>query len=382
MSELIIFVRPESAPNRAARTALAVLPGFNVRVKDEEYQARVADIAASMEKNGFYDHKPFAVVMLPDDETIYVHDGEHRLDAVDLACLNGVEFPEGLPIAFSPEGTTMRDLNLSLVHSNSGEPLGPVGLATVVGRLEEDGMSKADIAIAIGRSGRHVDNLLVLDNAPAEVKESVATGQIAAAEAVKIVRKEGENAGAAVGKVIADAKATGAKKATPKTMKPAGPKTKTITEEFDYGAGEKAGDFLRLLAGKFREHVAIGEGDKIVASGAVTLRLIVVDAEAEAARLKKQVEKQEAADKAATERADKAEKKKQAEALRKETVAAAAKAGAAKAAAQTKKPTQTELAAAAEKLAKKAAAPAKATPAAKPKASAPAKAKGDENNGL
>lgn len=377
----VTFTRPSPTPTRAQRGALAVLPGFNVRVKDDEYKARVADIAASIEVNGFYEHKPFAVVMIEGDDTIYIYDGEHRLDAVDMAALNGVEFPEGLPVAFAAPTTTMKDLTLSLVHSNTGEPLSPVELASVVGRLEEMGMDKKDIAVEIGRTSRHVDNLLVLDRAPEAVKEAVASGQIAAAEATNIVRKEGKKAAAAVKKVVAEAKAKGKAKATPKTMKPVGPKTKTIVEDFDYAAGDKAGDFLRLLAGKFREHVVIGTGDKIQTGGKITLRMVVVDTEAEAARVQREADRQAALDKKTAEAADKAAKKKAADDLKKQAIKDAAKATAKKAApakAPAKKPTQAELAAAATKLADKTA----KKPAAKPAAKKAAAKSEDVNQGL
>ena len=40
--------------------------------------------------------------MLPDDETVYIFDGEHRFDADRLARdEDGVEFPGGVPVAFA-----------------------------------------------------------------------------------------------------------------------------------------------------------------------------------------------------------------------------------------------------------------------------------------
>ena len=339
-----VFNRPADAPLRVGRGALAVLPGFNTRVKDDEYKARVADIATSVETNGFYDHKPFAVVMLPGDQTMYVYDGEHRLEAVDLATLNGAEFPEGLPIAFAADGTTVKDLTISLVHDNSGANLNPVELAAVVRRLLALGMEKSEIATSIGRSGRHIDNLIVLAGVDDSVKQAVASGQIAAAEVVKIARKDPKKTTATVKQVIKDAVAKGKAKATPKTMA-TGPKMKTISLPVEFTEGEKAGEVFKRMASALRSELKIGAEDALGESGSMVIRLTVVDHEAEAA-------KKAAVDAKAEAARDKAEKAK---------AAADAKAVAAKAAAQA----LADKAKAAAKAAPKKAAPKKATTAAK-----------------
>lgn len=388
-----VFNRPADAPSRVGRGALAVLPGFNTRVKDDEYKARVADIAASIVANGFYDHKPFAVVMLPGDQTLYVYDGEHRLEAIDIAVLDGAEFPDGLPIAFAADGTTVKDLTVSLVHDNNGANLNPVELAAVVRRLLGMGMEKGEIAEAIGRSGRHIDNLIVLAGVADSVKQAVASGQIAAAEVVKIARKDPKKTTATVAQVIKDAAAKGKKKATPKTMAAPGPKTKSISLPFEFADGEKAGELFKRIATAMRAELKIGEEDALTEAGSLTVRLVVVDHEAEAAR-------KAAADAKAEAARDKANKAEAAAALRLEAakVAAKAKADKAKAAAKAAadkvkaatakvataaktssapkkapvKPSQADLQAAATKLAAQAANPAPDGP----------DAATDENKGL
>lgn len=391
-----VFNRPADAPLRVGRGALAVLPGFNTRVKDDEYKARVADIAKSIVDNGFYDHKPFAVVMLPGDQTMYVYDGEHRLEAVDLASLDGAEFPGGLPIAFAADGTTVKDLTISLVHDNSGANLNPVELAAVVRRLLALGMEKSEIADSIGRSGRHIDNLIVLAGVDDTVKQAVASGQIAAAEVVKIARKDPKKTTAVVKQVIKDAAAKGKAKATPKTMA-TGPKMKTISLPFEFAEGEKAGELFKRMATAMRSELKIGAEDALTEAGSLTVRLVVVDHEAEAVKQAAAAAKAEAArDKAqkaqaaadAKAVAAKAAAKALAEKAKVKAAADKAKAKPAKPAAKTApaaktgsagkkasvKPSEADLAAAATKLAAKAADKAPETP--------DAATGGDTNNGL
>lgn len=316
------FVTPEAAPARVPLDKLAVLPGFNTRVKDAEYQERVVGIAESIVANGFFNDKPFAVTMLPGDETIYIYDGEHRFDAAKQAILDGAEFPDGLPVAWAKDGATVRDLTIHLAHGNAGERLNMVELAAVVRRMQGLGMDKPEIAEALGRTTRHIDNLFVLADSNATVKKAVASGQIAGAEAVKLVRKHGsKDAATEITARIKKAAEQGKAKATPKTNKPAGPKMKVIAVEQSMPEGETMGAVLKALAGKIREHVQIGEGDVLGETGMIRVKLEVVDHEAEAAKAEAEKAKAEAAAKREADKKAKAEadaKKKADEAAKRE----------------------------------------------------------------
>lgn len=347
------FVTPDNAPSRVPLDKLAVLPGFNTRVKDAEYQERVVGIAESIIANGFFNDKPFAVVMLPDDETVYIYDGEHRFDAAKQALLDGAEFPDGLPVAWAKNGATVRDLTIHLAHGNAGERLNMVELAAVVRRMQGLGMDKPEIAEALGRTTRHIDNLFVLADSNATVKKAVAAGQIAGAEAVKLVRKHGsKDAATEITARIKKAAEQGKAKATPKTNQPTGPKMKSIAVEQSMPEGETMGAVLKALATQIRQHVQIGEGDVLAETGMIRVKLEVIDHEAEAAKAEAEKAKAEAA------------KAKEAEKAEKAKAAAAKKAEAEKKRAAEKK----LLAEAAKGDGKKAApkkAPAKRKPAAK-----------------
>lgn len=357
----MVFVRPDDAPNRVPLDKLAVLPGFNTRVKDAEYNERVANIAASIAEHGFYEDKPLAVTMLPGDDTIYIFDGEHRFDASKQATLDGADFPGGVPVAWAKDGATVRDLTLHLLHGNNSERLNMVEMASVVRRLQSIGLEKDEISKEIGRTTRHVDNLFVLADSNATIKKAVASNQIAGAEAVKLIRKHGsKDAATKITEAIKAAAERGKAKATPKSMaapatgKAADPKrrTKTVTFEHAVEPGTVMGELLKQIAGQVRAQVKFGDDDKVTEDFTVGFKLVVIDHEAEAAAAKAAedraaaaAEKQKAREAAAAERAkakeakeaEKAAKAKQAEeakaaqtALLKESVAGAAKATAAK----------------------------------------------------
>lgn len=302
------FTKPEPAPARVPLDQLAVLPGFNTRVKDAEYNERVAAIAESIVANGFFDDKPFAVTMLTDDSTVYIYDGEHRFDAAKQALLDGAEFPDGLPVAWAKDGATVKDLTIHLAHGNNGERLNMVELAAVVRRMQGLEMSKDEIATALGRTARHIDNLFVLAAANQQVKKAVASGKIAGAEAVKLLRKDKATAPAKIAEAIKKAEEKGKAKATPKTMaeKPTGPKMKAVPVEQSMPEGETMGAVLKALAGKIREHVKIGDGDVLLETGMIRVKVEVIDHEAEAAREQREKEKAEAAAKREAEKAERA----------------------------------------------------------------------------
>ncbi|MBP53622.1 MAG: hypothetical protein CMG88_03560 [Marinobacter sp.] len=310
------FVTPDNPPSRVPLDKLAVLPGFNTRVKDAEYQERVVGISESIVANGFFNDKPFAVTMLPDDETVYIYDGEHRFDAAKQAILDGAEFPDGLPVAWAKDGATVRDLTIHLAHGNAGERLNMVELAAVVRRMQGLGMEKPEIAEALGRTTRHIDNLFVLAESNQTVKKAVAAGQIAGAEAVKLVRKHGsKDAATEITARIKKAAEQGKAKATPKTQKPAGPKMRTVTIEHVFKKGEKMGDSLKSLAGSIRELIQISGADVLEEDGTAAIRLTLVDHAAEAAKAEAEKAKAEAAK---AKEAEKAKKAKEAEAKKAE----------------------------------------------------------------
>lgn len=239
---------------------LKPLPGFNVRVTNDDYRERVTEIAASMVANGYYDHKPLAAILLDNEpDHAFVYDGGTRLDALAVAIKDGAEIKD-VPVVIAPKGTTVEDLTVALVTSNTGAPLKPVELAAVVKRLTSYGLEKAEIARRIAKTERYVDNLLVLAGAPAAVRTAVADERIAAAEAVKLVRADPKTAAQKVTDAVKAATGAGKRKATPKTMRQSGtgtPAPRMIRHrvEVSLATGDKLGDALKEAAKQVRSHV-------------------------------------------------------------------------------------------------------------------------------
>jgi len=292
-----VLVRPATPPSRVPLDKLAPLPGFNTREKGAAYSERVSNLTASMAQHGFYEDKPLGVTMLPNDDTIYVYDGEHRFDAARAASLDGVEFGEGIPVAWAKEGATVKDLTVHLVRGNDGAALTPVEMAAVVRRLVDMGLDKTEIATEIGRTVRHVENLMVLAGANKTVKTAVAEGKIAAAEAVKLVRKHGsKEAGEKITAAVKAAEEKGKAKATPGTMSAPKVAMKTITLELSMAAGTEVADLVKAISTKIRAELPMDDDEKLVEDGALVIRATIVDRAKEA-------EKAEAAQKRAEEKA-------------------------------------------------------------------------------
>ena len=194
-------------------------------------------------------------------------------------------------------------------------------------------MTKEEIAAALGRTARHVDNLFVLAKANQTVKKAVASGKIAGAEAVKLLRKDAATAAAKIAEAVKKAEEKGKAKATPKTMQETdAPKRRMTTNQMSisFPTGSKMGDNLKSLAGMIREALDIGEGDILNDQG-VMIRFSVtkVDkaAEEEAAKRAEESARRKAEQLAAREAAaaKKAEEKAAKAAAKKKATATAAK---------------------------------------------------------
>lgn len=177
-------------------TRLRVLEGFNARVKNEAYTARVRKIADSIKANGYYRDKPLSgfVAREGDENVIYVTGGHRRHEAVHLAISEGVEIPN-VPVVVKPKGTSMEDLTVDLVVGNDGEPLSTYEQAVVCKRLAGFGWESKEIARRLGyASAQYVDGLLALAAAPLPIRRMVMEGITSATAAIEAIKKHGDKA--------------------------------------------------------------------------------------------------------------------------------------------------------------------------------------------
>jgi len=230
--------------------SLKTIEGFNVRADSPDNKAHIADLAQSMVANGFFKDKPLAGYAAKDGkkEVVYITDGHCRLQAVALAVESGAEI-DRIPVVLTPSGTSMADLMVRLVQSNSGKPLAPLELAEVVKRLAGYGVDNKDIATRLGKTPKYCRDLLELAGAPTKIRQMVAAGKVSATEALKQLRAKGEEAAEALTQAEAKAAASGKTKVTGKTID--GPKKERkprekkgadlfpITTYFDFRMGQR-----------------------------------------------------------------------------------------------------------------------------------------------
>lgn len=181
---------------KVAPDQLRTLDGFNARIKNDAYAARVRWIADSIKANGFYPDKPLTgfVALEDGEEVIYVTGGHRRHEGVLLAIEEGADVPT-VPVVIKPRGTSMEDLTVDLVVGNEGEPLTTYEQAVVCKRLAGFGWESKEIARRLGYStAQYVDGLLSLASAPLAVRRMVMESVISATTAIDAIKKHGDKA--------------------------------------------------------------------------------------------------------------------------------------------------------------------------------------------
>lgn len=210
---------------------IKVIPGFNVREKDEAYHEHIESLAKSILTEGFYQDKPLAgyVAREGDKEVIYLTDGHCRFEGTQLANSRGANITR-LPLVIKPNSSSLEDLTVSLVVSNSGKPLTPYEVGVVCKRLVGYGWDNKEIAGRLGFTEQYVDQLLTLMGAPLEIRKMVQAGALSAANAVDMLRKHGAKAVEILLNAQQKANEAGQKKVTARHL-PGATFKKVITKE-------------------------------------------------------------------------------------------------------------------------------------------------------
>lgn len=195
-----------------------VHPGLNARdLSTPENKAHVEWIANSIEKNGFRPAEPLELAEI--DGKVVVTHGHCRLAAVMLCIERGVPI-EFVPYIPEPPGTSAEDRIHNQYVDNNGKRLSPLELGFNAKRLMGMGTTVQTIAERWAVSDTYVGELLRLQAAPIEVRNMVAAGEVSAGAALEVMREEGVEEGATVlRETLAEAKAQGKTKVTPKALK-------------------------------------------------------------------------------------------------------------------------------------------------------------------
>lgn len=197
---------------------LYIIPGYNVREDTEQYREHVQNLKRSIMANGYDRTQPMAgyVIKIDGRNRIAVTAGHSRYRAIALAREEGYEV-HTVPVVTSPRGTSTEDLQVQLVTSNTGSPLKPYEVGTVIKRLLSGGLSVKQIAERLAITEFYANDLLKLHEAPAAIRDLVRTDKVSATLAIDLLKKHGpERAAEMLKEAVTAAEASGKKKASAK----------------------------------------------------------------------------------------------------------------------------------------------------------------------
>jgi ParB family chromosome partitioning protein len=208
---------------------IVILEGFNTRDMDDRTVAHILGLFDFIMAGG---DLPALEVVPMDDAKVGCIDGHCRHTAIGMAIAAsgpvfdkaGVCWVEVKQFSGDAAAASAR-----IVTSNSGLQLTPLETARVYKRLaDEYGLKPLEIAVKVGRTRQHVDQLLHLANAGDDVQGMVAAGDVSATEAMKAAREHGGKAGEVLGEQLAKVKAAGGSKVTAGKVKAWTPPAKVV----------------------------------------------------------------------------------------------------------------------------------------------------------
>lgn len=223
---------------------LLIIEGFNLRVHNAQYTAKIEEYAESLFNDGWLTHKPMAGLVQRDESSgtsrVYIFDGHTRLLAIPLA--NHRLAKAGRPLISEvtviaipskkngKEPINMADLTVAMVQGNKSNPHSAYEYAIACKRLADDGESNTVIGRRLGLSGEWVKSLLLLMSAPKELRTRVADDALTVTLAVELVKEHGaDEAAEMVEDAVAEKQAQGKPaKLTRKSIKPNNPFTKAV----------------------------------------------------------------------------------------------------------------------------------------------------------
>lgn len=222
---------------------LHIIKGFNLRVNNAHYQAKIEEYAELLANDGWLAHEPMKGLVQHDEHTgkneVYIFDGHTRLLALPIA--NAKRSAKGLPpiedvtvIAIpskksGKEPISMADLTVAMVRANMKNPHTAYELALACKRLADDNLNTGEIAKELSLSAEWVKSLLLLMAAPKELRQRVANEALTVTLAVQLLKQHGDDAAEMVEEAAAGKVAKGLPvKITRKNVAPASPFTKAV----------------------------------------------------------------------------------------------------------------------------------------------------------
>lgn len=210
---------------RAKLSDIKIVDGFNIRTDDDELREHIAAIAGAIAAG--IPIPPIEVWVDPETGALELVDGHCRHAGYCLYAESATDF-DGWVSVSKFDGTPAQR-KARTVTSNAQLKLKPVELGRAYLSLrDEHGLSRQEIAQEVGKSLAHVDQMILLASAGAEVIAAVEAGAISATEAVKLARDHGDDAPAELERRKEAAKESGKEKITakvaPKKVAPSRPR--------------------------------------------------------------------------------------------------------------------------------------------------------------
>lgn len=221
---------------------IRIIDGFNLRVRNAQYAAKIEEYATSMFNEGWYAHKPMSGLVQRDaagKSTVYIFDGHTRLEAIPIAnrrlAAAGRPLIGDVTVIAIPskkngkDPITMTDLTVLDIQGNKSNPHSAYEYAVGCKRLADDGEPVAEIARRLDISQEWVKSMLSLMAAPKALRERVANEALTVTLAVQLVKEHGDDAADMVEAAVAEKEAQGKDgKITRKNIKPNSPFTKAV----------------------------------------------------------------------------------------------------------------------------------------------------------
>ncbi|MFL1449134.1 hypothetical protein ACI77O_12135 [Pseudomonas tritici] len=172
---------------------LKVLEGFNVRLPGPDLDAHISFLTQSIKNEGFYQHRPLAALVLEIDGVLglYVFDGHCRLQGTKNAIAEGSDI-EMVPVVVQDgRHVNLEDLWVQMYNLNKGREHTPFEVGLLCKRLARNGHNDAEIGKRMSIKPGYVDGLLRLVNSPKPLVDAVVSNELAASEAIKMIRAHG-----------------------------------------------------------------------------------------------------------------------------------------------------------------------------------------------
>lgn len=199
-------------------------PGFNLRMERPDLEEYIESLTQHLMNGGTV--PPLEVIYDPArPDEVPVRDGHCRRRAIFRAIERGMEIPFVQCVQF--RGGNADQIVLMLTRGNS-RPLLPLEVAEGYLRLLRLNFSATDIATRVGKTAKHVEQMLVLAEANEDVKDLVKNGTVSATLAIETVQQYGSKAGEVLSSGLERAQASGKTKVTKAVVKGKNPPSKVV----------------------------------------------------------------------------------------------------------------------------------------------------------